>query len=263
MYKKLAVVALTGALTLGTFSSIPSNVNLPFAETKVEAAMPQGYSLHVQTVDGRDVGADIAAAAWVQDRTQAGTVVFKVKPSNTSNWDGKSTLTLRTNTTTNTTLLNVKKAEYLEENGEKFVLAYIYINDPKGARNVYLYTNETGEHGRSPFEYEAVFIAGKDLTKTTTAPIQPKKVYWEGAELKKGQIGKVNVLKPINLWKRDANNKLSFVRILKPGESYRVYSYDSLHGGQYGLGAGLYITNMKGYIQYKTPSKAKLAELNN
>ena len=88
------------------------------------------------------------------------------------------------------------------------------------------------------------------------------KVYWDGLLMKKGQIGRVIVEKPINLWKRDANNKLTFVRVLNPGEKYRVYSYDNQYFGQYGVGGGYYVTNMKGYIKYETPSKKKLAELN-
>ncbi|WP_316570487.1 Ig-like domain-containing protein [Neobacillus sp. YIM B06451] len=87
------------------------------------------------------------------------------------------------------------------------------------------------------------------------------KVYWDGDLLKKGQIGRVTIEKPINLWKREGD-KLVFVRVLKPGERYRVYNYDSAHGGQYGLGSGYYVTNMKGYVKYQTPSKAKLKELN-
>ena len=79
--------------------------------------------------------------------------------------------------------------------------------------------------------------------------------------IKKGQIGKITVTKPINLWQRDANNKLKFVRVLKQGEEYRVYRYDNLHGGQYGLGGGMYITKMPTHIKYETPSKAKLAQL--
>ncbi|KXG08332.1 hypothetical protein AT864_03370 [Anoxybacillus sp. P3H1B] len=79
-------------------------------------------------------------------------------------------------------------------------------------------------------------------------------VYWEGAKLVKGQIGKIEILKPINLWKRE-NGKLRFVRLLKPKEQYRVYSYDKK---QYGVGGSLYVTNIKGYVQYKTPSKEKL-----
>ena len=84
---------------------------------------------------------------------------------------------------------------------------------------------------------------------------------WGKTELKKGQIGKITVTKQINLWQRDANDRLSFVRVLKPGEEYRVYRYDNLHGGQYGLGGGMYITKMPTHIKYETPSKAKLAQL--
>lgn len=86
-------------------------------------------------------------------------------------------------------------------------------------------------------------------------------VYWDGAILKKGQIGRVTVNKAINLWKRTATNKLEFVRILKPGETYRVYNFDSKYGGQYGVGGGYFITNMKSHIKYETPSKAKLQQL--
>ena len=75
-------------------------------------------------------------------------------------------------------------------------------------------------------------------------------------------MGRVTIEKPINLWKKEANGKLSFVRILKPGEVYRVYRYDNEHFGQYGVGADHYITNMKGHVKYETPSKQKLAELN-
>ena len=83
-----------------------------------------------------------------------------------------------------------------------------------------------------------------------------EKVYWDGMELKKGQSGRLTVTKPINLWKRTESG-LEFIRVLKPGERYRVYRYDSLYGGQYGLGAGLYVTNMKEYIRYETPSRDK------
>ncbi|WP_313800954.1 bifunctional UDP-sugar hydrolase/5'-nucleotidase [Cytobacillus sp.] len=96
----------------------------------------------------------------------------------------------------------------------------------------------------------------------TPTPVPTKNVYWDGLLMKKGQIGRVTIEKPINLWKRDANNKLTFVRVLKPGEQYRVYNKDNLHFGQYGVGDGHYITNIKGLVKYETPSKKKLAELN-
>lgn len=71
-----------------------------------------------------------------------------------------------------------------------------------------------------------------------------------GLDIKPNQIGAIEVKKTINLWKRDSNNNLTFERVLNPGEKYRVYTYDSNHGGQYGLGAELYITDMKTHIDY-------------
>ncbi|MFF2755265.1 Ig-like domain-containing protein [Psychrobacillus sp. NPDC058041] len=91
--------------------------------------------------------------------------------------------------------------------------------------------------------------------------IKPQKpVFWKGLELKKGQIGLVTITKRINLWKREGD-KLVFERVLNPGEVYRVYRYDSKYGGQYGVGGSLYITNIKGYVKYETPSKAVLAQV--
>ncbi|WP_059171902.1 phosphodiester glycosidase family protein [Bacillus sp. FJAT-27445] len=91
----------------------------------------------------------------------------------------------------------------------------------------------------------------------TTTPY----VSWDGAQLVKGQIGRVDILKPINLWKKE-NNKLTFVRILNPGERYRVYQYSSQFGGQYGVGGPYFVTKMPGYIEYKTPSLLKLKQVN-
>ncbi len=73
---------------------------------------------------------------------------------------------------------------------------------------------------------------------------------FRGLAVKSGQIGIVEVKKPINLWKRNSSNKLEMVRILKPGEKYRVYVYDTMYGGQYGLGSSMYITNMPEHIDY-------------
>lgn len=86
-------------------------------------------------------------------------------------------------------------------------------------------------------------------------------IKWDGMELKPGQIGRITITKPINLWKRNGN-KLEMVRILQPGEVYRVYSFDDLHGGQYGVGSGFYVTNMPDRIRYETPSKAMLEHVN-
>ncbi|WML46122.1 bifunctional 2',3'-cyclic-nucleotide 2'-phosphodiesterase/3'-nucleotidase [Neobacillus sp. PS3-40] len=91
--------------------------------------------------------------------------------------------------------------------------------------------------------------------------IPKKPVFWKGKHLKKGQIGRVTITVDINLWKLEGN-KLVFVRVLKAGESFRVYNYTGNHGGQYGVGADHFITNLKGHVQYETPSKDKLAQAN-
>ncbi|MEH7522572.1 5'-nucleotidase C-terminal domain-containing protein [Bacillus sp. JJ1503] len=116
-------------------------------------------------------------------------------------------------------------------------------------------------------KYEARIVAKpvekeepKEEPKEETKPAP--KVYWDGLLMKKGQIGRVIIEKPINLWKKDVNNKLTFVRVLNPGEKYRVYNYDSQNFGQYGVGGGHYVTKMEGFVKYETPSKKKLAELN-
>lgn len=88
------------------------------------------------------------------------------------------------------------------------------------------------------------------------------KIMWGNTELKPGQIGKVTILKRINLWQDGPTGKLQMVRVLNPGEEYRVYRDRDDHGGQYNVGGGMWITKMDGFIKYETPSKAMLAKLN-
>ncbi|MBE4907097.1 LysM peptidoglycan-binding domain-containing protein [Bacillus luteolus] len=76
----------------------------------------------------------------------------------------------------------------------------------------------------------------------------------------KGEIGYVKVVKRINLWKRDVNGKLEFVRVLNPGERYRVYGEDQKYGGQYDVGARHYITKMAGYIEFEGVSNTVVKE---
>ncbi|MBE4907106.1 hypothetical protein IMZ08_03415 [Bacillus luteolus] len=85
-------------------------------------------------------------------------------------------------------------------------------------------------------------------------------IWWGKLKLRDGQIGKVTVKQAINLWTRE-NNKLVFSRILQPGEEYSVYRYDEKFGGQYGLGANLWVTKNPVNITYTTPSKKKIERL--
>lgn len=85
---------------------------------------------------------------------------------------------------------------------------------------------------------------------------------WDGMEFKKGQIGRITILREINLWSRESNGKLKEIRVLKVGEVYRVYAYDDERfGGQYDLGANNWVTKMDGYIRYETPSSSKRLEI--
>lgn len=86
-------------------------------------------------------------------------------------------------------------------------------------------------------------------------------VYWDGMILKKGQVGKLVIQKPINLWKNE-NGKLKFIRVLHAGEVFRVYSFNKLFGGQFGIGGGLYVSKIEKYVLYKTPSKQKIDQVN-
>ncbi|MFO1442788.1 phage tail tape measure protein [Bacillus sp. Bva_UNVM-123] len=64
--------------------------------------------------------------------------------------------------------------------------------------------------------------------------------------------GKITIVKPINLWKRERNSdKLEFVKVLKAGEEYKVYGYDDKFGGQYDVGGNHWITNMPEHIKLK------------
>lgn len=81
-------------------------------------------------------------------------------------------------------------------------------------------------------------------------------VWWDGVELKKGQIGRLTVLKQTDLYKWDGTNK-TFARKLNAGETYRIYTFLP---GKLGLGGGYYI-DRDTRVKYQTPSKEKLQAL--
>lgn len=268
MKKTVVSIALTGALALGAFAVPFQSEHSLFQSTQLvaEAAasdFTDGKKISfIEKIETGGTGNYDSVWTETQEQSQSGTVIFKIKASANSSWNTSKKLTLSSNTLVDRTMVTPK-----QEVHEDYVLAYVYIADPKKAVFASIKT-QNGEYGKDPFDYEAVFVAGKDLTKATNTPVTKpntpsvaKKVYWDGIELRKGQIGKITVNKPINIWKREGG-KLKFSRVLNKGEQYRVYTYDSKFGGQYGLGGGLFITNMKSHITYKTPPKAKLAELN-
>lgn len=76
------------------------------------------------------------------------------------------------------------------------------------------------------------------------------KVIWDGMELKKGQIGKVTILKQTELYQLNGTEK-TILKKLKPGEVYRIYQFLP---GKLGLGGGKFI-DRDNRIKYQTPSK--------
>lgn len=270
MKKKLGILALTGTLAFGTFATLPiqSENSLIRSTQLIAEASASDFSsgkkiTDVQKVRTGETGNMDSVMTYFFSVNKASTVIFKIKPSSNSSWKSSKKLNLSYQTRLDDNM-SVPKYEVHDD----YVLAYVYVEKPQDASYIIM-TTQNGEYGQDPFEYEVVYVAGKDLTKTTsttpapkpTTPSVTKKVYWDGIELRKGQIGKITVNKPINIYKREGG-KLVFERVLKKGEQYRVYTYDNKFGGQYGLGGGLFVTKMSSHITYKTPPKSKLAELN-
>jgi S1-C subfamily serine protease len=79
------------------------------------------------------------------------------------------------------------------------------------------------------------------------------KIWWDGIELKSGQIGRLSVLKDTPLFKLVGEKKV-FSRNLKAGEKYRIYAFKP---GKLSVGGGFYV-DRDAKVSYQTPSKAKL-----
>ena len=83
------------------------------------------------------------------------------------------------------------------------------------------------------------------------------KVWWDGIELKPGQIGRLMIKQNTPLYALRDGEKV-FSRTLKAGEKYRIYTFKD---DKVGVGAGLYV-DRDNKITYQTPSKSKLALVN-
>jgi hypothetical protein len=79
------------------------------------------------------------------------------------------------------------------------------------------------------------------------------KIWWDGAELKPGQIGRLTVLKDTHLFKLNGSKKVIH-RTLKTGENYRIYAFKP---GMLSVGGGYYV-DRDTKVKYETPSKTKL-----
>ena len=102
-----------------------------------------------------------------------------------------------------------------------------------------------------------VFILVAMFTFTITTEASSTQVMWGKTELKKGQIGKVTLYADVATYKADGSRG----KVLPAGGEYRVYTFRTdIYGGEYGLGDGLFV-HMYGALNYETPSKSKLALL--
>jgi lysophospholipase L1-like esterase len=80
-----------------------------------------------------------------------------------------------------------------------------------------------------------------------------KKIWWNGVELKSGQIGRLTVLKNTSLFKLNGDKKV-LSRTLKAGEFFRIYAFKP---GMLSVGGGYYVDRDTN-VSYESPSKAKL-----
>ncbi|TFD95745.1 CAP-associated domain-containing protein [Jeotgalibacillus sp. R-1-5s-1] len=81
-------------------------------------------------------------------------------------------------------------------------------------------------------------------------------IWWDGVELKVGQIGRLTVISDTPLYVPRDGRK-SFSRMLKSGEKYRIYNFAP---GMLGLGGG-YFVDRDERVTYETPSSAKKAQI--
>lgn len=107
-------------------------------------------------------------------------------------------------------------------------------------------------------KYGGQYGVGSNYWITDMSTYVQYEPYTQQSEIPKGprgEIGYVTITKRINLWKRDPNDNLQYVRVLNPGERYRVYNINSKYGGQFDVGANHWITNIQGYVTYESLSK--------
>lgn len=96
--------------------------------------------------------------------------------------------------------------------------------------------------------YPTVYSASEDC---------PSIVYWDGVELKSGQIGRVLIQNSTTIYE-SSNGSFEVSRQAKAGENFRVYANK---GKYFQLGGGLVIQNDSS-ILYQTPSQEKFQLLN-
>lgn len=140
---------------------------------------------------------------------------------------------------------------------QRYIGLGVYINKVLDSDGVY-YLDLPNGMIKGNWEVKAYFYDKKNLEEQIFNEVDRYfpllgKVWWDGVELKVGQIGKLSVLKDTPLYKPEGENKI-FSRTLKAGEDYRIYAFKP---GKLSVGGGFYIDRDE-RVKYETPSKSKL-----
>ncbi|EWG09940.1 PPC domain-containing protein [Cytobacillus firmus] len=151
---------------------------------------------------------------------------------------------------------------------------YMYLYDANGTRvssDYFSYAGSTAVIDRDlkkgtyyvkikPYNWNGITSASYRLHASFPAPANAcdrykgvSKIWWDGIELKPGQIGRLIVKKDTTLFKLNGEQK-SPSRTLKAGEFYRIYAFKP---GMLSVGGGYYV-DRDAKVTYETPSKAKL-----
>jgi len=103
----------------------------------------------------------------------------------------------------------------------------------------------------------AAFIQPQPASAGTAACssyIGQTKIWWDGIELRPGQIGRLTIVEDTPLFYLSGETR-TFSRTLKKGEFYRIYAFKP---GMLSVGGGYYV-DRDARVTYQTPSKTKLA----
>lgn len=140
--------------------------------------------------------------------------------------------------------------------GEKFIALGVYLNKVLNDGVYYLKMPQGMNKGFwkvKAYFYDKVNVEERVFNEVDRYFPLLGKVWWDGIELKVGQIGRLNVLKDTPLYKLDGDKKV-YSRTLKAGEFYRIYAFKP---GMLSVGGG-YFVDRDSKVMYETPSKSKL-----
>lgn len=202
----------------------------------------QANTLHANAQKYRDIGAFLTDKNSGLDRTYKGLVAF----NRYAKYPTLPTLKYKSGFTNSGT--NAK--------GERFITLGVHIDNLVND-GIYYLSMPNGMN-KGTWEVKGYFYDNVNVEERVFNEIDRYfpllgKVWWDGIELKVGQIGRLTVLKDTPLYKLDGDKK-TYSRTLKAGEFYRIYAFKP---GKLSVGGGYYV-DRDSKVEYQTPSKAKL-----